>query len=143
MASLVAVTATEVGGFVGVGLARATVNRVDELGLAQSARSFAGSWVLFGALSMVALLVSAATSLRSRANGLAVGAIVGWFFVNFIALLIDAVSPMRYASVFHYFRPSDILGGRAFVADLLVLVAVAILALACALWWFARRDLTR
>ena len=104
--------------------------------------TFLGSWVLFGAFALVAVLISAGSSLRGRAIGATVGIVVASFFANFIALLLDEVSDLRYASPFHYFRPADILEGEA-VAELGVLVALGIAAGLLALWRFGRPDLTR
>lgn len=140
-AAIVTVTAAEVGGFAGVLVARLTVDRIGEIPLSEAAKAFAGSWVLFVALAMVGILASAHSSLRGRALGLSVGVVVAWYFMNFIALLIDGVSGMRYASPFHYFRAGEVLQGEA-LPDLLVLVALGGAAIAAGLWWFARRDLT-
>jgi ABC-2 type transport system permease protein len=95
------------------------------------------------ALGMVGLLVSARSSLRSRAIGVTIAAIVVWYFLNFIALLMDEVSGARYASPFHYFRAADFLSGKPIALDAVVLAGVAGTALAVGLWWFSRRDLTR
>lgn len=142
-ASLVAVTAVQVAGAVGVVVARLTVDQVAELALSQVARSFLVSWALFATLGMVGILVSARSSLRGRAIGISVGLIVAWFFMRFIALLIDEVEPMRFASPFNYFRPSDLVAGQPLLWDALVLLAVGAGALLGGLFWFARRDLSR
>ncbi|HZD68239.1 MAG TPA: hypothetical protein VFA45_04730, partial [Actinomycetes bacterium] len=106
-------------------------------------RAFAGSWLLFVGVAMVGMLVSARSSLRGRAIGVTVGIVVAWFFMNFIALLIDGISCLRYASPFHYFQPTDLLAGKASGGDLLVLAALAAAALVWAVAWFTQRDLTR
>lgn len=142
-ASVLTVTATEAGGLLGVLVARMTIHRVDEIPLSDTARAFAGSWVLFVALAMVGILVSAGSSLRGRALGGAVAIVVASFFLNFIALLIDGVSGLRFASPFHYFRPGEILTGSPLVAHLSVLAGLALVALAAGLCWFTPRDLTR
>jgi ABC-2 type transport system permease protein len=142
-ATVGAVTAAEAGAVAGVLVATLTVERMDELTMSELWRPFLASWLLFVALGMVALLVSARSSLRSRAIGMTVGLIVVWYFVNFIALLIDEVSGLRYASPFHYFRAADFLSGKPVAADAIVLAGVAGVALAIGLWWFSRRDLTR
>ncbi len=143
LASVVAVTAAEAGGLVGVLLARQTIGGVRELAAGSVLRAFTGSWLLFVGVAMVGMLVSARSSLRGRAIGVTVGIVVAWFFMNFIALLIDGISGLRYASPFHYFQPTDLLAGKASAGDLLVLAAVAALALLWATAWFTRRDLTR
>jgi ABC-2 type transport system permease protein len=142
-ATVAAVTAVEAGAAAGVLVATLTVERVNELTAADLWRPFLGSWLLFVALGMVGLLISARSSLRSRAIGIAVAAIVVWYFVNFIALLIDEVAGARYASPFHYFRAADFLSGEPIATDAAVLAAMATVALSLGLWWFSRRDLTR
>jgi ABC-2 type transport system permease protein len=141
-AALVAVTAAEAGGFASVLVARATISRVGEIPVLHVARAFLGSWVLFGAFAMIALLVSTQTSLRGRATGTAVGVVVGSFFLNFIALLIDGISGLRYASPFHYFDPGQLVAGRE-LGRLVVLLALGVVALGVGVVGFARRDLTR
>jgi ABC-2 type transport system permease protein len=142
-ATWVAVSAVELGAVAGVLLARATVEGVGGIGLGSLGRAFLGSWLLFGALGMVGLAVSARSSLRGRAIGVSVAIVVGAFFLRFVALLIDRVSALRFASPFHYFRPPDLLTGQAMGPDLGVLAALAAASLALAGWWFARRDLAR
>ncbi|HEV8650982.1 MAG TPA: ABC transporter permease subunit [Actinomycetes bacterium] len=143
LASIVAVTAAEAGGLAGVLLARQTIGGVRALSVGSVLRAFTGSWLLFVGVAMVGMLVSARSSLRGRAIGVTVGIVVAWFFMNFIALLIDGISGLRYASPFHYFQPTDLLAGKASGGDLLILAAVAAVALLWAVAWFTRRDLTR
>jgi ABC-2 type transport system permease protein len=143
LASIVAVTAAEAGGLAGVLLARQTIGGVGELAISSVLRAFTGSWLLFVGVAMVGMLVSARSSLRGRAIGITVGIVVAWFFMNFIALLIDGISGLRFASPFHYFRPIDLLSGTVPQGDLLILGAVPVVALLWASIGFTRRDLTR
>ncbi len=143
LASIVAVTAVEAGGLVGVLIARQTISGVQTLSAGSAVRAFTGSWLVFVGVAMVGMLVSARSSLRGRAIGITVGIVVAWFFMNFIALLIDGISGLRYASPFHYFQPADLLAGTESRTDVLVLAAVAVVALISAAASFTRRDLTR
>jgi ABC-2 type transport system permease protein len=143
LASIVAVTAAEMGGLVAVLIARQTIGDVADLPFASVLRAFAGSWLLFVGFAMVGLLVSASSSLRGRAIGITVGVVVAWFFLNFIALLIDGVSGLRFASPFHYFRPTDLLTGTAPGGDVLVLAAVPLITAVATAVQFTHRDLTR
>jgi ABC-2 type transport system permease protein len=142
VAALVSVTVVEAGGFVGALIARATIDPMSSLPLGGMAVAFLGSWALFCAFAMIALLVSAGSGLRSRANGIAVGIVVGSFFANFIALLIDGAAALRYASPFHYFDPSSLVKLES-IGWLGVLGGVAAAGLTGAVVLFARRDLTR
>ena len=143
LASIVAVTAVEAGGLIGVLVARQTISGVHALSVASALRAFTGSWLVFVGVAMVGILVSARSSLRGRAIGITVGIVVAWFFMNFIALLIDGIRGLRFASPFHYFQPADLLAGTGSGRDLLVLAAVAVVALFAAAASFTRRDLTR
>lgn len=141
-ASLATVTAVELGGLVGVLVARVTIHRMAEISIGHVMAAFLGSWVLFVSFAMVGLLISARTSLRAKAVGAAVGFVVAGFFANFIALLIDAISSLRFVSPFHYFDPGGFLAGEG-LWKLSVLAAMALVALVAAVQWFVNRDLTR
>ncbi len=143
LASVVAVTAAETGGLAGVLIARQTIGGVSTLSIGSVLRVFTGSWLLFVGVAMVGILISARSSLRGQAIGITVGIVVAWFFMNFIALLIDGISGLRYASPFHYFQPTDLLTGKSSSGDLLILAAVAAVALLWAAISFTQRDLTR
>lgn len=143
LASIVAVTAAEAGALTGVLIARQTIDGVGELSIGSVLRAFTGSWLLFVGIAMVGMLVSSRSSLRGRAIGITVGVVVAWFFLNFIALLIDGIGGLRFASPFHYFRPIDLLTGNTSDSDLLVLAAIPVLALLWAAAEFTHRDLTR
>jgi ABC-2 type transport system permease protein len=143
LASIIAVTAAELGGLAGVLIARQTIGGVRELSIGSVLRAFTGSWLLFVGVAMVGVLVSARSSLRGRAIGVTVGIVVAWFFLNFIALLIDSISGLRFASPFHYFRPIDLLAGTLPGSDLLVLATIPLVALLWAVAEFTHRDLTR
>lgn len=142
-AALATVTSVHLGALGGAFLARAFVEGVDGIPVARILLVLAASWLLFAAFAMIAMLISARSSLRGRAVGATVGIVVASFFLNFMALLFDEIRGLRFASPFHYFRPADLLSGEPFAGDLAVLAAVAV---GCALLAgrrFARRDLTR
>ncbi len=141
-ASIVAVTFVEMMGFLSALVARLTITAVSEIGVAELARAFFGSWLLFSGFAMMAVLISVHASLRGRAIGLSVGVVVLSFFVNFTALLIDELHGLRFLSPFHYFRASEVMDGRA-LSDLWALVGIGALAAAIAFFTFANRDIRR
>ena len=141
-AALTGVTAVAVGALAGALVARATISRMDEIAVGRILLALGSSWLLFGAFAAVALLISAQTSLRGRALGLSVAVVVGSFTLNFLALLVDGLSGLRYLSLFHYSQPGAILEGHASAGNLAVLAAVGIAAAGVATWRFVRRDLT-
>jgi ABC-2 type transport system permease protein len=142
VAALLTVTSVNVGGIVGVLIARTTLSDLSGLSLAGVARVFLGEWAVFTLFSMLAILWSSASSLRSRATAAAVGSVVGLFFLNFASLLFDGARRAGYLSPFHYFRPSEVLAGASQAGDVIVLLSVATACAVLAGWRFATRDLT-
>jgi ABC-2 type transport system permease protein len=141
-AALVAVTFVEAMGLGSALVARWTISNVAEVRPVELARVFLGSWILFCSFAMVALFVSANSRLRARSAEVSAGLVVAGFFVNFTALLVDQVYALRYASPFHYFRPTEVLAGHS-LASLALPLALALAAAAAALVAFSRRDITR
>lgn len=138
-----AVALVQLAGLLVMLVARLVLQDVDAISAAAMVRLFAGSFCLFVAFAMLAFLLSARSSLRGRALGLGIGLVVGSFFLNFLGLLFDGASWLRYFSLFHYFTPADHLNGDAPAHHLLVLLAVALAAALAAYRLFATRDLTR
>lgn len=142
-AGLALLAIVEIGGVAGALIARATVEGVNSLPIGATIAAFGASLLLFIALGTVSFAIFARARLRSRALGASIGLTVGWFFVNFVALVVDDVSWMRFLTPFHYFSAPDIVGHHANTMDLGVLGALAVVAGLAALWMFARRDLSR
>lgn len=141
-ASIVAVTFVEAMGFLSALVARLTIDGVAEVTIAELGRAFLGSWLLFSGFAMVAVLISALSSLRGRAVGLSVGVVVLSFFVNFTALLIDELYDLRFLSPFHYFRAVEVMNDRG-LSDMWALVGIGAVAAAIAFFTFANRDIKR
>jgi ABC-2 type transport system permease protein len=79
---------------------------------------------------------------RGMATGLAVALAVASFFVSYIAELVDAVQPLRYASVFHYNGGATSITEGIDVAGAAVLVGLMLLFTALGLRAFNARDLS-
>jgi ABC-2 type transport system permease protein len=142
VAAIVAVTFVEAMGLMSALVARVTIEKVDEVTIAELGRAFFGSWLLFSSFAMIAVLVSARSSLRGRAIGLSVGIVILSFFVNFMALLIDDLYGARFLSPFHYFRAVEVMAGDS-LGSLWVLVGLGALATMAALVTFSKRDIRR
>jgi ABC-type transport system involved in multi-copper enzyme maturation permease subunit len=69
-ASLILVTAAHLSALLTTLLARQTISGVHDLSVSGLLRVFFGSWMIFTAVSLVAVLISGNSSLRSRAIGL-------------------------------------------------------------------------
>ncbi len=142
-AGISAIALVELAGLAVVLLARLTLIDLAQVSVAAVLRMFAGSFCLFLAFAMVAFLIASRSSLRGRALGLAVGVVVGSFFLNFLGLLFEDAGFIRYLSPFHYFSPAGQLSGDAPAYDLAVLFGIAVAAGLAALRFFSTRDLTR
>jgi hypothetical protein len=103
-ASLILVTAAHLAALLAALLARQTISGVNDLSISGLLRVVFGSWTLFAAVSLVAVLISANASLRSRAVGLCVGFVVLSFLINVAALMLDQLYALRHLSLFHYFQ---------------------------------------
>jgi ABC-2 type transport system permease protein len=142
-ASLVVVTAAHLSALLGTLLARQTISGVDDLSVSGLLRVFFGSWTIFAAISLVAVLISANSSLRSRAVGLSVGFVVLSFLINVAALMLDQLYPLRRLSLFHYFQAAHVLDSTARLRDLIVPGLIGVVALLAAVLSFSRRDIVR
>ena len=142
IAALAVLTIVQASGLLGAILARATVEDASGINVAGAARGFLGSWILFSAFLLIALLISAASSLKSRALGISVGLLVGSFFVNVVALLVDGLHALRYLSLFHYVRADDLIAGDG-LSSVAVPAIIGIVAAALAFVIFNRRDISR
>jgi ABC-2 type transport system permease protein len=142
-AGLVLLTIAVGGAFLGTIISREVVRGVDQLAVGDIAVVFAMHWLLFAGFSMIALMISARSRLRSRALGASIAVVVGAFFVNFVSLLFDSLERVGLITPFHYFAVGDVLEGRPYGGQMIVLGAIALVAAAIAVWEFERRDLTR
>ncbi|MFA5891600.1 MAG: ABC transporter permease subunit [Actinomycetota bacterium] len=131
------------GGVTGTFVAKAAIPGVRNLPVAHTLIAFGGSWLLFSVFAMFAFAVFATASLRSRALGVAAGTTIGMFFLNFVALLFDGASWMRFFTPFHYFSAANILESRPYATDLGILAGLAVVFAIAAVRVFSRRDLAR
>lgn len=141
-AALGALTIVELAGLAATIIARSTIDKASEIQISGAARGFLGSWVLFASFALIALLISSVSSLKSKALGMSVGVLVGSFFINVIALLVDQLYGLRFLSLFHYIQADELIAGAS-ARPLLVPVTVGLLAGALAFIAFARRDIVR
>lgn len=142
-AALLAVFLVQLSGLATVLFARATLGFSGDIAVSGVLRLFTGTLALFLTFAMICLLISARSSLRSRALGMSVGVVVGSFFLNFLGLLFEQVEFIRYLSPFYYLGPSNLMMDSSGLGKLLVLLAAAGAALTGAVAAFRTRDLTR
>ena len=142
-ASLILVTAAHLTALVTTLLARQTISGVHDLSVSGLLRVFFGSWAIFATVSLVAVLISANSSLRSRAVGLAVGFVVLSFLINVAALMLDQLYSLRRLSLFHYFQAGRLLESSSRLGDLIVPSVIGAVALLAAVLSFSRRDIVR
>jgi ABC-2 type transport system permease protein len=92
----------------------------------------------FGAL---ALVISAFTGNRAAAIGVAIALMVVMYLVDALAAIVDSFNSIRPFSLFRYYMGSDPLRNGLNLADVGVLLAVAVVLLAVGVMAFERRDL--
>lgn len=141
--SLILVTATHLSALLTTLLARQTISGVHDLSVNNLLRVFLGSWTIFAAVALVAVLISANSSLRSRAIGLSVGFVILSFLINVAALMLDQLYPLRRLSLFHYFQAAKVLDSTSQMRDLTVPGVIGVIALLAAVLSFSRRDIVR
>ncbi len=94
--------------------------------------------LFFGALAMCC---GAMLPDRRLATGVVTAVAVVSFFVNYLAMLVDALRPARWASVFHYQDASSALSGHVDPAKLAVLLLATALLAALTVASFEQREL--
>ena len=72
----------------------------------------------------------------------AVGLTIALYLLNFIGESVKSVRWVRYASIFHYYNPANVLdSGSVPWIDVAVLAGVGIASIAVAAWIFQHRDI--
>jgi ABC-2 type transport system permease protein len=97
--------------------------------------------LLWAAFTTFSLAASASFDHSGPAIGLALAFLLANYFLVILASLWDAAAWTQGYSLFDHFQPQEILAGKADPFDFVVLLAVAAVPLAYAMWRFPRRDL--
>jgi ABC-2 type transport system permease protein len=92
------------------------------------------------AYGAIAVLLSAATGRRTVAIGVTAATAVGAYLVNGLAPLVHALEVPQKLSPFYHYAVGDPLRNGVSFTHLAVLVAIAVVAMALAPWFFSRRD---
>ena len=93
------------------------------------------------AAGALALALGAGTGRRSLAGGGAAGIILAMFVLNGLAPLVQAVSWVKYLTVFHYYEGADPIARGVDPTGIVVLAALTVALVAAGAVGFARRDL--
>lgn len=100
-------------------------------------------FLVFLAIAGYSLAISAATSDGGQVISRAAAVTLAFYFLDFLATLWEPAEKAGLVSLFHYYRPSDILRtGTAPWSHLVVLAGVAIACLAASVLIFQRRDIS-
>jgi ABC-2 type transport system permease protein len=91
---------------------------------------------------MIALAVGAASGRRGLAIGVSAALAVATYVLNSLASLASWLEHVRWISPFYYYARSDPLRNGLDISDLLILLAIALVAACLAPIVFARRDLS-
>jgi ABC-2 type transport system permease protein len=133
----VAVLASIVGAAIGASIAGVA----GELVPARLPLFWLNGFLLFGAIAAVGLAASVSFDRLTPAIGLTVAFTVVSYFLEVLGTFWPDAKGLQTYSIFHYFDPKQVLEGNVAVGNLAVLAAVAVVAIAWALWEFPRRDL--
>ncbi len=94
------------------------------------------------AFGAIALFISAMLSDGRKAALISLGVLILMYFMETVGSIVDLLGPIRYLSLFHYARYNEMLMTRTLsLADLGVMLAVAIVFVAMAVYVFRRRDI--
>ncbi len=97
--------------------------------------------VLLAALAAVCLAASAVFDRPSTPLAIGLLVVIGGYVLEVLGTLWPDAAFLQPYSPFHYLQPLDVLAGRNVNADLAVLTAIGVVAVAFALVRFPRRDL--
>lgn len=105
--------------------------------------SLIGVWFLFFTLGSISLLCAALVLETSKAFALSGALILGQYILLKIAGLTESLHIFRNLSMFNYLGSPEIFSTGAFpIGDLIVVLAVGIIALISALYVFEKKDLS-
>jgi len=102
-----------------------------------------GAWPLVFAFGTLSLFLGAFSPSRRTALGMAIAMILVSYFGNNLAGMVTSVENVRGIFPFHYFdaTASGLINGQS-GADMLILLAVSVVGLGLAVFFFQRRNLT-
>jgi ABC-2 type transport system permease protein len=100
------------------------------------------SLALARVFGMIALAVGAASGRRGLAIGVSAALAVATYVLNSLASLVSWLEHVQWISPFYYYARSDPLRNGLDISDLLILLAIALVAACLAPIVFARRDLS-
>jgi ABC-2 type transport system permease protein len=136
--SVIAVLAANLGGVIAGAI---VFDVADELRLDRLLLVWASAVLLYTTVAALALAASATFDWIAPALGLVVALAIASYAVELLGALWPEMARWRPWSIFHYFRPAEIMAGVASPGDAVVLAGISVAAVAYALWIFPRRDL--
>lgn len=101
------------------------------------------AWPLVTAFAMISLFLAAFTPSRRIALALSAAVVLAGFLGNNLAGMVDALDSIKQLFLFYFYDASaeGLINGQE-PANLLILLAVALVVLGLAIFFFSRRDLT-
>jgi beta-exotoxin I transport system permease protein len=98
-------------------------------------------WVLVLSFGAIAFLLTTVGRTRHAALGIAAAVAIGGYLVSSLSGTVKALKGPSHAFPFHYYRPLDILDGRFYWSDILVLLGVVVICGVLSYFAFRRRDI--
>lgn len=114
----------------------------ESINLVSFSYSVIGVWLLFFALGSISLLCSA-LFLKSKKALTASGIVIfGQYILVRVGGMVEAATPLKYFSLFNYLNAGTIVtAGIMPIGELLIVIAVGVIALLGALYIFQKREL--
>jgi hypothetical protein len=123
-------------------IVRAFITLPDQLPTSILLQLSASGWALALSVAGIALLISVVSTGGGRPESLAIGIVVGMFFLRFLADVVPGASWLRWVSVFGYHDPAQVVGQGLAAGQFLALLAVGLVCAGIGLWAFRRKQLT-
>ncbi|MEE9246657.1 MAG: ABC transporter permease subunit [Gemmatimonadota bacterium] len=123
-------------------IARSVITLSDDLPTSTLLTLPISGWALALSIAGISLLVSVLSAGGGRPGSTVIGIVVVMFFLRFLSDAVPGASWLRWASVFGYHDPGELVGEGLAAGQLLALLAVGLICAGVGLWVFRRKQLT-
>lgn len=120
----------------------ATIAVGEEINLGYLSMTHVISILYFLTIASIGLLVSVIIDEKMKASIFTIAIIVGMFIFDSISRLVPDYEVLGYASLTHYYIPTNILiSGTVDIAGVVVLISITIVCLIISMFYFERRNI--
>ena len=123
-------------------IAKGVIALPDELPTSTLLQLSASGWALALSVAGISLLISVLSAGGGRPGSIAVGILVGMFFVRFVSDVAPGANWLRWITVFGYHDPGQLVREGLAARQFLALLTVSLVCAGIGLWAFRRKQLT-